>query len=101
MSLGKLEDLHGRVVLVDEDAFRVPQEARRFLALWGFGCAPHAVGRAVFGVWLHDGARDRINREEIERLDDDQVIPAALESARTEALAKRRAPRGVSERSAT
>lgn len=59
-------DLTGKVVVLSAEHYKGDREARRFRCDTGFGCKPHAHGNAVFGQFMSDGERCRVERYEIE-----------------------------------
>jgi hypothetical protein len=63
-------NLTGKVVVVKKDFFneQYAEGDRRFLAESGFGCNPSLMGKAVFGHFLDDGEKTRIERYDIEGL---------------------------------
>lgn len=65
---GMDEDLKGKVVAIRADALSPEYRARShqlMLATGGFGCAPDARGRAVFGVNIYSGTRERWDRSDL------------------------------------
>jgi len=58
-------DLTGKTVVLKPEHFKGDQEARTFRCEGGFGCHPRAVGSAVFGVFVSDGERARVERYQI------------------------------------
>jgi hypothetical protein len=64
------ENYNNKVVVVKESYFS-PEYAskdRRFAVSGGFGCHPEALGTAVFGKFVLDGERTRVERYDIEGL---------------------------------
>jgi len=68
-------NLEGKTVVIRKSALGTAwQEGdRRFKADGGFGCNPAATGRAVFGVFVCDGERARIDRDDVEGIAENQV----------------------------
>ena len=62
-------NLEGKVVILSPEFYKGTQDERRFKCEGGFGCNPACIGRAVFGTFLSDGERARVNRDEILCLD--------------------------------
>jgi hypothetical protein len=72
-------DLTGKTVVVRAEAFRAEYNhlsERLFAVDGGFGAAPYTSGTAVFGTYLKDGQRARIDGNDVERLatDDDLAV---------------------------
>jgi len=59
-------DLTGKVVVLSREYYKGDQEARRFHCQGGFGCKSHTHGNGVFGQFMSDGERCRVERYEIE-----------------------------------
>jgi hypothetical protein len=55
------QELEGKVVVIRKSSLAAAykEQPRLFKANGGFGCSPHAIGRAVFGKFLHDGEECR------------------------------------------
>ncbi len=71
-------DLKGKVVAIRLDSLRSEYHASRhqiMLATSGFGCAPDARGKAVYGTNLHTGVHERWNRPDILGVIKDSVLP--------------------------
>jgi hypothetical protein len=58
-------DLTGKTVLLSAKCYRGTEAERLFKCEGGFGCSPITMGRAVFGAWVSDGSKDRVERYEI------------------------------------
>lgn len=58
-------NLEGKVVILKPECYKGDEEARRFKCEGGFGCHPQCIGTAVFGTFLSDGERARVERFEI------------------------------------
>ncbi len=75
---GMNADIKGKVVAIRLDSLRPEYHASRhqiILATSGFGCAPDARGRAVFGVNLHSSVHERWNRPDILGVVKESVLP--------------------------
>lgn len=75
---GMDEDLKGKVVAIRADALSPEYRARShqlMLAESGFGCAPDARGRAVFGVNIYSGTRERWDRSDLLGVMDENALP--------------------------
>jgi len=66
----KISGVHlaGKTVVIRKSTLgKAWQEGdRRFKAEGGFGCDPAKMGRAVFGTFVCDGERARIDRDDVE-----------------------------------
>ncbi len=71
-------DYAGKVVVIDpsifKDKYKTPDD-QLFLAQGGFGCAPHARGRKVFGTFLKDGEETHYQRSDIIGILKDEHLP--------------------------
>jgi len=63
------QDLTGKVVILAPDCYQGDQAARRFRCAGGFGCKPFTRGKAIFGEFLIDGEKGRVERYEIEAVE--------------------------------
>ena len=61
-------DLAGKTVILSSKLYKGTDEERRFLCKAGFGCRPGTSGTAIFGEFLSDGEKCRINGSDVERL---------------------------------
>jgi hypothetical protein len=66
--------LVGKVVVLKPECYKGDDKARLFKCEDGFGCHPQCVGTAVFGHFLSDGERARVERYEILRLATPQEV---------------------------
>lgn len=76
---GMDEDLKGKVVAIRADALSPEYRARShqlMLATGGFGCAPDARGRAVFGLNIYSGTPERWDRSDLLGVVDENTLPA-------------------------
>ena len=71
------QDLEGKVVVIRKSSLAKPYKEgpRLFKAVGGFGCSPSAIGRAVFGKFLHDGEECRWDRSDVEGILKEQSTP--------------------------
>ena len=74
--------------MIVDPKFVCPGGDRRFLALWGFGCSIEGPGRACYGVFLVDGERCRIDREDLVAVAEHQDVPPEYRSEQEKALAE-------------
>lgn len=58
-------DLEGRTVLLSEEHYRGDEEARKFVCEDGFGLRPFLSGQAIFGRFVSDGTRARVERYQV------------------------------------
>ncbi len=65
-------DLEGKVVVLSAEYYTGDEKARRFLCRSGFGCSAFTRGLAIFGTFLIDGKKYRVDGEEVEKLSEDQ-----------------------------
>ncbi len=74
------EDLTGRVVIIDAEhmkpEFSTP-ELRAFRVSGGFGASSFTTGNAIFGEFLSDGERCRMEGWMVDRFATDEEIAAA------------------------
>jgi len=63
------QDLTGKVVILSADSYQGDQAARRFRCTGGFGCKPFTRGKAIFGEFLIDGEKGRVERYEVESVE--------------------------------
>lgn len=81
------EELEGRVVIIDaqhmKPAFDTP-ELRAFRVRGGFGASPVTQGNAIFGEFLSDGEKCRMEGWQVERFATEDEITAA-EAIKSEA----------------
>lgn len=79
------EDITGRFVLLAKGWFRDLDQAedvreRVFLAQGGFGCKPWTMGNAVFGEFVVDGERVRVEGYDLDtRFATREEVEAAME----------------------
>jgi hypothetical protein len=68
-------ELKDKVVILSERYYKGTEEHRRFRCESGFGCSPQTIGGAIFGTFLHDGERCRVEGFEVEKLaeEDDEA----------------------------
>jgi len=73
------QDFTGKVLVLRDtvlkESERTPENQLFFANVGGFGCRPHAVGRAVMGEFLIDGEKARFNREDFVGICDDRCLP--------------------------
>jgi hypothetical protein len=64
------QDLTGKTVQLRQSFFRkgagYKASEHLFKCSGGFGCAPSSIGRAVFGTFLSDGEKARVDRGDVE-----------------------------------
>ncbi len=72
-------DLAGKVVVLSAEHYKGDQEARRFRCDTGFGCKPHSHGNAVFGQFMSDGERCRIERWQVESVEEGDRLDGLFE----------------------
>lgn len=60
-------ELEGRIVILSPECYKGDEEARKFKCLGGFGCHSFTMGSAVYGEFLSDGEKVRVEGYEIER----------------------------------
>lgn len=65
------QDLLGKVVVLSKDYLK-PEwhdlKKRLFKVAGGFGASPHTIGGAIFGEFLFDGEKCRMEGYQVERL---------------------------------
>ena len=69
------EQLEGRVVLLSSEHYKGDDYARLFVVTGGFGCTPQIHGSAVFGFFLADGEKVRVERQEVTHVFDGMPAP--------------------------
>ena len=64
-------DLKIKYIVVDEKVFSKTKDdiERVFLCKDGFGCSPSTSGHAIFGTFVFDGEKCRIEGYQIKRLE--------------------------------
>ena len=62
-------DLTGKVVVLSDKHYQGDLESRRFRCESGFGCRPFTSGNAIFGEFLADGQRARVERWQVESVE--------------------------------
>jgi hypothetical protein len=62
------EDVTNKVVILSSEYYVGSVDKRRFLCESGFGCVPFTMGGAIFGTFLSDGEKCRVEGYQIERL---------------------------------
>lgn len=67
-------DLKGKVVVLSSKYYHGTEDQRTFKCEHGFGIAPFTRGQAVFGYFISDGRRARVEGYEIEKLAKDQTL---------------------------
>jgi hypothetical protein len=76
---GDREDYKGKILIVRaswlNEKYKSPKY-QLFLAQSGFGCDPSASGRAVFGQFLIDGEKARLDRGDFVGVLDEQYLPS-------------------------
>ena len=71
-------DLVGKVVIFKQEGLSVPAEEHPFLVgLTGFGADPNLRGTAIFGTFLSDGERARMDGYDVARLATQEEIDSA------------------------
>jgi hypothetical protein len=60
------QNLKGKLVVLSAEHYLGDEPARLFRCEDGFGCTPGLHGQAVFGVFMADGEKCRVERYEIE-----------------------------------
>jgi hypothetical protein len=68
-------DLKGKTVVLSPKHYKGDEAARTFKCDGGFGCNPHTTGSAVFGEFVSDGERARVERWQISHLATTQEDP--------------------------
>ena len=58
-----------------KESARTPENQLFFANIGGFGCRPHASGRAVMGEFLIDGEKTRFNRQDFVGIVDERFLP--------------------------
>ena len=75
------EDLTGRVVIIGAEhlikTLNNRPELRAFHVTGGFGASPHTRGNAIFGTFLYDGEKCRMEGWMVERFATDDEIEGA------------------------
>ena len=61
-------ELTGKKVILSSKYYKGTDEQRTFLCKDGFGCSPGLLGTAVFGEFMVDGEKARVDRYEIEKV---------------------------------
>lgn len=72
------QDFKGKVLVLSPDTLREScwdPHNQLWYAEMGFGCSPHASGRAVFATCLGDGEKTRWNRADFTGVLDEQYLP--------------------------
>ena len=72
------QDYTGKVLVMSPDTLREAcwdPRNQLWYAEMGFGCSPHASGRAVFATCLGDGEKTRWNRSDFTGVLDEQYLP--------------------------
>jgi hypothetical protein len=75
---GMSEDLKGKVVAIRSDVFLPEYRSSKhqlYIATGGFGCAPDARGRTVFGISLYTGESERWARSDVLGVVSESAIP--------------------------
>lgn len=70
-------DLEGKVVILKAEALKPAYQElkfRLFRVEGGFGSKPYTMGRALFGIFLADGEKARMDSYDVERLATDEEI---------------------------
>jgi hypothetical protein len=70
-------NLEGKYVVLDSKIFKGTVPKRVFLCKGGFGCSPSTIGKAVFGKFVSDGEKSRVEGYHISRLATDKEIRQA------------------------
>jgi len=58
-------NLQGKTVILKPECYKGDEKERLFKCESGFGCHPQCMGTAVFGTFVSDGERARVERYEI------------------------------------
>ncbi len=61
-------NLIGKTVVLSKRHYKGSEEDRTFKCEGGFGCYPSMGGRAIFGHFVKDGEKCRVEGYEIEKL---------------------------------
>lgn len=61
-------DITGKVVVLSRKEFSGTESERMFLCEKGFGCSPFTSGSAVYGKFISDGEKCRVEGHQIEKL---------------------------------
>lgn len=67
-------ELEGKVVLIKKEYMKPEfhdDDKRRFMCEGGFGCHPWTLGKAIFGYYLIDGEKDRIEGYMVDKIVED------------------------------
>jgi len=73
------QDFTGKLLILRDTALkeecRTPENQLFLANVGGFGCHPHARGRAVIGEFLIDGEKARFDRQDFVGIADDRFLP--------------------------
>ena len=75
-------ELEGKYILVSKKILKPEyhdNEKRVFFCEDGFGCSPNTVGNAIFGYYVFDNEKCRIEGYQVERLATEEEIKKAKE----------------------
>ena len=61
-------DLEGKTVILSPEYCKGDEEARKFKCEGGFGCHNFTIGRAIYGYFVLDGERCRVEGYMVEKL---------------------------------
>lgn len=62
------QNLAGKVVIFKQEALNIPVEEHPFLVTGGFGARHFTAGTALYGAFISDGERGRMEGFEVDRL---------------------------------
>lgn len=65
-------ELEGKVVILSRECYKGSEEERKFKCSGGFGCHAKTIGTAVFGEFLCDGEKCRVEGYEIEKFAEEE-----------------------------
>ena len=60
------QNLKGKIVILSSKYYKGIEEERKFKCESGFGCFPFTRGTAIFGFFINDNEKSRIDGYEIE-----------------------------------